>query len=467
MKTIKIFFLVLIPLLFVACSEEKMDEINKDLNNAANMPSSNILPDVILRTAFETTGTDIAWYATVYIEHDAGTWAQSADADQRLSQESASLFNNNWNSIYSVMLACNQILKQTDATTGTEPDNFWARGIAQVLLAYNLAVTTDMWGDVPWSEALNGATNMQPKYESQQSIYVAINAMLDDAIINLGKTTLTVPSYDYIYAGDQNKWIKAAYALKARYALRLVNVDNNAAASALANVAKGFTSADDAMLFNKFTTAATGQNPWYQFMIERSHLSSCATLYNYMADRNDTNRMAKYFTKIGGVYNPAPSGTAEETQGGVYSVSAVTATNGATAAIPLMSYHELKFIEAEAKFRTGDATWKAALQAAVEASFAYAGATIGTYFADDVEPRLTAGNELNEILMQKYIAFYEYEAIESYNDYRRTGIPTLHNPNNATIGFVNRFPYALSETSSNSANVPEISVYTDKVWWAK
>jgi len=467
MKTIKIFFLVLMPFLFVACSEEKMDEINKDLNDASSMPASNMLPDVELRTAFETTGTDMAWYATVYIEHDAGTWAQSADADKRVSQQSSSLMDNSWNNVYSLMMACNTIITKTDPATGTEPTNFWARGIAQVLLAYNLAVTTDMWGDVPWTEALKGASNMRPKYDTQESIYIAIQALLDDAIVNLGKTTLVVPSYDYMYAGDQNKWIKAAYSLKARYALHLINKDNNAAATALANVTKGFGSASEALVFKKFTDAATGQNPWYQFMIDRSHLSASATLYNYMTARNDP-RIAVYFTKIGAIYNPAPSGTAEETQGGVYSVSAVTAAiTGKTAPLPLMSYHELKFIEAEAKFRTGDATWKAALQAAVEASFTYAGATIGTYFADQVVPRLTTGNELNEILMQKYIAFYEYEAIETYNDYRRTGVPTMNNPNNASVGFVNRFPYALSEVSNNAANVPVINVFTDKVWWAK
>ena len=76
-------------------------------------------------------------------------------------------------------------------------------------------------------------------------------------------------------------------------------------------------------------------------------------------------------------------------------------------------------------------------------------------------------NELKEIITQKYISFYEYEAIEAYNDYRRTGFPVMHNPNNATVGFVNRFPYALSETSSNPENVPVIDVFKDKVWWAK
>lgn len=465
MKTIKIIFLSILPLFFVACSEKVMDEINKEVNNTENMPAANILPDAILKTAFETTGTDIAWYSTVYIEQSAGTWAQSVNADKRIGQNDASLFNNNWNSVYIVMNELADIIKKTDPTTGSEPDNFWARGIAQTLLAYNLAVTTDMWGDIPWTEALKGAAIMQPKFDKQEDVYKAINTLLNDAIVNLGKTTVKFGKYDFIYAGDQNKWIKAANSLKARYALRLINRDNTAAAAALTAATAGFASASDALVFNKFEATATGENPWSQFMADRSHLSVGSTLFDLMKDRTDP-RMDAYFTKIEGAFAPAPIGAALQTQGGIYSVSAIT-EGSKTAPIPLMSYHELKFIVAEAKFRTGDATWKAALEAAIEASFVYHGVEIGTYFADQVEPLLTSGNELKEILTQKYIAFYEYEATEAYNDYRRTGFPTMKNPNNATAGFVNRFPYALSETSSNPKNVPEIDVFKDKVWWAK
>jgi hypothetical protein len=186
-----------------------------------------------------------------------------------------------------------------------------------------------------------------------------------------------------------------------------------------------------------------------------------------MQDRNDP-RMAAYFTMIGDtVYVPAPSGTATETQGGMYSQSLIT-ENGRTASTPLMTYHELKFIEAEAKFRTGDNTWQTSLQEAVEANFAYHGVSgAAAYFTDEVVPRLTAGNELNEILVQKYIGFYEFEAIEAYNDYRRVpAFLTLNNPNNVTTGFVWRYPYGISEVSSNPDNVPDINVFTDKTWWA-
>jgi len=135
----------------------------------------------------------------------------------------------------------------------------------------------------------------------------------------------------------------------------------------------------------------------------------------------------------------------------------------------MMTYHEMLFIKAEAEFRSSTGNWQATLQQAIEENFVWHGLTAaeGTaYFTADVSPLLTAGNELNEIMTQKYIAEFEHEAIEAYNDYRRTGIPTMTNPNNTLTGFVWRFPRPTSETSSNSANTPSASVFTEKVWWA-
>jgi hypothetical protein len=464
MKTIKIILVAALSVFLFACSEDKMDEINQERNNALDVETKSILPDAMLKTAFETTGTDMAWYATVYIEHSAGTWAQSSSADKRIGQNDASLFNNNWNQLYDVMNELQKVLDKT-SPDGSEPDNYWARGIAQVLMAYNLAVATDMWGEVPWTEALQGPDNLQPKYDRQSELYPKIIAMLDEAIVNLGQTELKFPSSDYIYGGDESLWIKAAWSLKARYYIHLIQRDNQAAQKALECIPNGFAGNADNFIFAAYEPTASGENPWYQFLADRSHLSSGQTLYDMMVDRNDP-RIAAYFTQIEGAYVPAPNGTANQTQGGIYSTSLQT-ENGQTAPTPLMTFHELKFIEAEAKFRTGDAGWKTALQEAVVANFEYHGVEGGAdYYTNEVDPLLTAGNELKEIISQKYIAFYEFEAIEAYNDYRRTGFPQMNNPNNATAGFVNRFPFALSEVSSNPDNVPSIDVYVNKVWWA-
>ena len=473
MKTFKILLIALASLLITSCSEDKMDEINKDVNNALAMSAQSELPDVILKSAFETTGTDIAWYATVYVEQSAGTWAQSSDADKRVGQTSGTLFNNNWGSLYDVLMILDDMLKKTDPETGDEV-NPYARGIAQILTAYNLAVLTDMWGEVPWSEALKGAADLQPVYDKQSEIYPKIIQYLDDGIATMNTVTTFSTVGDFIYGGSsataKAKWIKAANSLKARYLLRLTNVDASAATKALAVISSGFAGNADNFVFAKYEESATGENPWSQFLADRTHLSVSKTLYDIMNARSDP-RIPAYFLQVGGVYNPAPNGTALETQGGVYSTSAITA-NGATAPTPLMTYHELKFIEAEAKFRTSDATWQASLQQAIEANFVFHGLTLAegtTYFTTSVVPLLTTGNELKEILTQKYIGLYEHEAIEAYNDYRR--VPTfltLNNPNNLTSGggFIWRFPYPTSEISSNSANIPDINVFTDKVWWA-
>jgi hypothetical protein len=469
MKTIRIFLYIAVASFLFACSEDKMDEINKERNDALEMAAKNILPDIMLKTAFEVAGTDIPWYATVYIEHSAGTWAQSATADKRVAQNDASLFNNNWMSLYDILNACKAVIDKTDPVTGDESTNNWARGIAYVMTAYNLATATDMWGEVPWTEALQGAEELTPKYDKQSFLYTEIHRLLDSAIVNLGKTSIKYGAFDYIYGGDETKWIKAAWSLKARYYLRLSQRDANAYDKALACVANGFAGNEDNFLFAAYQESASGENPWYQFLADRTHLSAGKTLYDLMNDRVDP-RIAVYFTQIDGAYNPAPNGTATESQGGLYSTSLLT-ENGATAPTPLMTYHELKFIQAECLLHKGDIGWQMAMGEAVAANFQWHGITdvqvVTDYLLNNIAP-LAAVDPLKELLTQKYIAFYEFEATEAYNDYRRTGVPSMNNPNNltATGGFVNRFPYAISEVSSNSENVPSIDVFKNKVWWA-
>lgn len=461
----KILALILISSLFFACSEDIMDDINRDRNNTSQMKSKNLLPDLLLKSGFESTGTDIAWYTTVYIEHNAGTWNQSYQADRRIGQQASSLLNNSWNAIYDVMNLAKTILKQTDPDTGFESNDYYSRGLAFIMMAYNLAITTDGWGEVPYTEAFMGHMNLTPKYDKQSELYPKIQTLLDDGIDALNQATTLHRSQDYIYHGNKELWIKAAYALKARYALRLTNIrGTDAATDALAAIGQAFTSIADNMILDGFVVDLPGGNPWGEFWYYRDHLSVSTTIFGIMNDRNDP-RMDYYFSST----DPddiAPIGEAEQVQG-FYSQSMFTSGWDAFEYPILMcTYHELKFIEAEAKFRTGDATWTTSLQDAITASFDLVGVPDAAgYYSSEVAPLLTAGNELNEILTQKYIAFFDREAMETYNDYRRTGIPEMKNPNNQTVGFVWRFPFALSETSSNSANVPSKVIF-DKVWWA-
>lgn len=461
----KILSLMLISVLFFSCSEDKMDEINEDRNNTTEMQSKNLLPDLLLKSGFESTGTDIAWYATVYVEHNAGTWNQSHQADRRIAQNASSLLNNSWNALYDVMNIAKTIINNTDPETGAEPTDFFSRGVAEIMMAYNLAIATDGWGEVPYTEAFKGLDNINPTFDKQSSLYPEIQRLLNAGIEDLNQATVIHGNKDYIYAGDKALWIKSAYALKARFALRLTKINGvQAAQEALAAIPNAYTSIDDAMLLGGFIIDLPGSNPWGEFWYWRDHLSVSTTIFDLMTERNDP-RASAYFSSTDPA-DIAPIGAADQVQGG-YSQSLFTSGWDAMASPILMfTFHELKFIEAEAKFRVGDATWTTALQEAIQASFDFVGVEgAADYYTNEVAPKLTAGNELKEILTQKYIAFFDREAIEAYNDYRRTGFPEMKNPNNATVGFIWRFPWALSEVSSNSANVPSWTIF-DKVWWA-
>jgi hypothetical protein len=469
MKKYRFLYVVFaIALFLVGCSEGLMDTINKERNNSTDMTTKNILPSIGMRTAFQTAGTDYAWYASVYVEHSAGTWGQQSTADKRVAQNDNSMFNNNWVSSFSIINSC-QIIEEKCNYGGEEFPNFVTFGITEVLEAYNWGVLVDLFGDIPYTEAVKGAENTHPVFDKAEAIYPKVQAKLDSAIVHLKKGGTSPGAKDYYYNGSTAKWIKAAYALKARYFMRLTNADTKASSNALSCMANAFSSNADDLLFNSYdSNSASGENPWFQFLNDRTGLSASKNLHDVMDTRNDP-RISTYFDLSSGT-KWAPNGTADQNQGGVYYIS--NFCQDASAPTPIITYHELKFIQAEAEFRTNASTWKASLKQAIEASFTYNGLTASsadTYFDADVATRLTAGNELNEIMTQKWIALYEAEAIEAYNDYRRTKIPAMTNPNNLTQtgGFVNRFAYGLSDVSSNGANTPKINVFTDKLFWAK
>lgn len=476
MKKLLYIYLIAGVLLIVSCSKSVMDEVNRDRNDAPNVQAINELPNVEVETAFGTTGTDLAWYASVYIEHNAGTFGQLKDADKRTGASASSLFNNSWNSVYDNLMVLNDIIVKC-SPEGPEPNNRVTLGIAQLLTAYNLAVTTDVFGQVPWTDALKGTAVMQPKFDKQQDIYeTVLFNLLNSAISNLAAPVPTdiksqLATQDLIYGGDTKLWTKAAWSLKARYFMHLQKITATAVDSVLACIPLGFTSGADALLFTKYDASGSSTlnaNPWYQFLYDRGYLSVGKTLYDIMLAHNDPRISTYFYDYDANGVKPAPNGTAEDSQqGSLYSISALSDNPGAPT--PMMTYHELLFLKAEAMARKGQ-DFTSTLKDAVVANFEYHGVDGGAdYFDAEVAPKLnTPANALTELLTQKYIAFYESESIETYNDYRRTGVPQLNNPQNVNpnYGFVVRYAYPTSEVANNGKNVPQVSVFKNKVWWA-
>ena len=281
----------------VACSEDTMDEINANKNNPTDMSSKFIITDVMTSTAFNIVGSDLAFYASCYIEHNVGIYNQLYSAEIRGAQANmSSTYNNQWSQIYR-NLSNLKVCIEKCSEGGEEAENYHGLGVAQVLTAYNLAILTDMFGDVPWSEALQPGVIYTPKLDSQESIYEAIFEYLDSAIDNFDKDCqYELGNQDFYYAGDIEKWTKFAYGLKARYTMRLMGraSDQNASMNKVIEYAdKSFESAEEEAKFALYD-GVVATSPFYQFFKDRDYLGASKSFDELLLSLGDPRELIYY-----------------------------------------------------------------------------------------------------------------------------------------------------------------------------
>ncbi len=133
-------------------------------------------------------------------------------------------------------------------------------GIAQFVEAYVLTAMVDFYGDIPYTEAVLGSDNLNPKLDDGASIYNAALLLLDSAIANFQANAAVLPSVDLYYNNDYEKWVKAANTLKMRLYLQRRLVDPNAVSSINAIISSGnyISSSDDDFQFVWPATSPTG-----------------------------------------------------------------------------------------------------------------------------------------------------------------------------------------------------------------
>lgn len=515
----------LISIAFASCSEDVMDRINEDKDHTTSVPAKFILSDVMTSTAFNNIGGDFNTYFSIYVEHMVGVDNQTANAETRNGEPSASsTFNNIWGNLYSNLKSARIAINIASDELAA---NYTTKGIAEVMAAINSGLIADAFGDTPYSQAalaelVNGLPQyMNPTLDKQEKIYASIMEYLDAAIVDLpkGDASASIGSYDFIYKGKKEAWLKLAYGLKARYTMRLLARSSNKEAD-LAKVIeyadKSFASIDEQAAFAIYD--ASNINPLFDFQWSRDGLAASKSYAQKLIDRKDP-RLTRFFC-IG-----QDARTNEEKDNHIISIQVtgdkdprfLMAVNGTTESVKykyntpvfvyaqtcptlLMSYHELLFLKAEAQARlnqkdAAEATLKNAIVAAIanaetgiaaafdaptvkangvfkETTKAITEAEAIAYFTTSVKPLFDA-NPVKEVMVQKYIAFLGAfgESTECYNDVRRLKAMgedyiKLDNPNKFPL----RAPYGADDVSSNpnveSAYGNGQYVYTEPVWWA-
>jgi hypothetical protein len=444
---------ILIAVLISSCEKWIDPSLNVDPNNPKDVSMAQLLAPIEANLAY-IVGGELARWDCVWMQHITGLQSQSAETDIYTIGESDA--TNAWSfNLYAPGMINTKILM--DKADATKSPHY--AGVAKILMAYHLGVTTDQWGDIPYSDALKGSTLvLKPKYDTQEKIYTTIFSLLDEAITNLSSATSTMSpdAEDLIYEGDLSKWTKAAYALKARYNLHLAKRNGNTAYSnALTAIANSFTNNSDDLKF-VFGSAYNNSNPIFKSEQERpAYYSACATYMNMLNAVNDP-RKAVYFDGNVGSKPGEPNANAATLGAGYAS---------ATSPVYLSSFAEIKFIEAEARFKLNASdplavtAYNDGLKASLQREGVYGD---GTWFNAN---KITAGTiTLQKIMNQKYLS--SFLQIETWTDWRRTGFPTLSLATGAvTTEIPRRLPYPDDERLYNGENMPTGITITTRLWW--
>lgn len=368
MNRLKYIFLIASVLIIHSCQD--FLDVNADPNNPQNIPLESRLVGAITmsngasmwRAAREVAA--VCQYASAPTATNAAeTWRFTAS-------------NFFWQNAYTWAIPnCVDLVVKGNA----EGSPHYA-GVGRTLEALNFGMLTDQYGRIPVKEAYDGVTSarLTPAFDEQEEVYNQIIAKLDEAISLFNNPNnakgLNLDNGDIMYQGDINKWRRFAYALKARYLNHLSKkraYKPQAVIEACANAFNGIgMDAEYPYLDNG---SATDANPWsvqgyggFTSPTAPRYFSYTQFFVNLLSTAPVTNTPL-VDPRIGIIMNPAPSD--KQFRGLIpgQGVPGGVAVNGnnygrmtggfyarATSPYPFITYAEVKFIEAEARLRSGD-----------------------------------------------------------------------------------------------------------------
>ncbi|WP_439555932.1 SusD/RagB family nutrient-binding outer membrane lipoprotein [Dyadobacter sp.] len=442
-----------------ACTGD-FDEINTNNNSAASGTADLFLPHGI------QSAVDLYWGGA--IGQDVGDgfaqhWARIQYTDVDQYTVSADVFTSGWQTLYIESLADFQRINKIAQESGNT--NYVA--VATIMRSWVFCLLTDIYGDIPYSDALQGLEDkLLPKYDAQKNVYAGLIAELKTAgeSIDLADKNKAITG-DILFNGNLSKWKKFANTLSLRILSRMIDkadapIDvKNEITRILSDPAKYpvlESNADNVQL--NYLDATNNNNPINQNRKTRDDHRVSATLVNKLLALGD-GRLAVYANKPadGGEFKGVPNGLSSS-DANALGLSKTSKVGdyfvAATAPGVLISYAELLFLKAEFAYKGVAAAGTASKNYSdgITASFAQYKLTVpDTYLSANA---LKTGAEgFTQIMEQKWIALYG-QGVEAWTEYRRTGLPALVPPALNTNGNVvpTRLPYPGSEESLNFDN---------------
>ncbi len=469
MKKIIVFTLFLSSLLFSTSCDKDFEEINKNPNEPTQIESGLLIAD-----ALRNTGNRL--YST-FVGGDMGScwsqqWAKVQYNDEALYTPRESVIGSIWDTFYEDLGSDAQVMY--DLAVIEENTNMQA--VALTLKAYAFSLLTDMYGDIPFSEAFKTADGiLAPAYDSQADVYTGILAMLDEANGLYSSTGGPINSNsDLMYGGNYSNWQKFTNTLKFRVLMRMSSKSDVSAQLTEVLSRPVFTSsADEAKMV--YLSSDPNANPIFETIVygTRLEFKVNVVLVTMLQDLNDPRLDVYVADNDAGEKRGKPAGifNVPNEEYNYQNVSPI----GDHFLQPewpayFFSYSEFMFLKAEAALKgyiTG--TPDDFYQAGVNASMAETNTTVGAF----VTPTLSSTEAVafEQIYNQKWLSLY-CQGVEAWTEYRRTGYPVLSPAIDGRYDEVpSRYTYPSSESTLNGTNYSAAvanqgaDLLTTKLWW--
>lgn len=481
---IKIRLIILAGVLMVmgACTSD-FEAMNTNPDKATIAPATNVFGQSLTTSMYTLFGTRLnCYYTGAYSGYiSAGDYEYRVDINNRM-----------WKDLYRSMTVAVEAMK---LATEEENNNLYAAALT--FKAYNAQKVTDMWGDVPYTEAFRLEEGIvYPVFDTQETVYNAILAELKEAVDMFDTNGKEIGAGDFLLNGDVTLWKKFCNSLRLRVAIRMSSADATTAAAVIADVLGNAAkypimteNSDNAYWW--FPGVSPDEEIWYESMgtvgdaAKQSGWRMQQPIIDALQDNNDPRLSVYADVNAWGNYSGHRFGPLDrsDTLNNSFNKSHIGDwfMNDAQGFVPYMHCAEVYFCLAEAYERglvSGDAqaAYEMGITKSCEESGQISPAEIAT-FLTEAEIAWDGGttSNLEKIALQKWVSLFK-QSVEGWSEARRTDIPLLTGVASDYAASHNRPPfrmaYADEEKSLNKENFPfhieeKDIFYGTQVWWDK
>ena len=502
---LKLIIIACTVLLVSGCNESFLD-INTNPNSLPTASPNFVFTNALnVSTLNMVTPNEIGSYWS-------GQWSQSNGYILSTTIFAYNFTNadfNYWDGYYDNLNDYQFVIDNSDAYSQK-----FLKGPAKIMKALLFQQLVDMYGNVPYTEALLGSKTLAPKFDDQKAVYETLIKLLDEAVVDVKANPFSsaFTSADLVFKGNTTKWAKFANSLKMRILMRQSKVSGRDAyikteINKIVSEGSGFITGEDVGLGgSSFYLATAGKtNPvydrWgYDANGAKRALNNYPRLTQYLVNSlkvaNDTLRLKRIGYANGGESSATPGLSASKEivsnyAGIPFGISAGFLPASCSSLGPsllvkgeynkpyiLFTAAEVQFLLAEAKQRFSDVNLTATAQTYFEDGISQSFRTLGANAAGATAFKgskinnydwTTSTDKLAAIATQKWIALCNFSGLEAWSEYRKTNLPVTPQ----TVQVVDtkrpvRFFYPNTESGSNTANVTAqgtIDAFGTRLFW--